>query len=423
MTEWGGRGKRKAFGWLGTAEGPHVGGQAMATKKVASKKSAVAKKTVTAKKPSAPAKRAPAKAIKKVAPAKKPATSKKPAPKAAVKKAAPKAKAPAKKVAAKKSVAKKVPAKKVLAKKVVAKKPAAKKPVVKKPVAKKPAPKATAKKVAKAAKPAKKVPAKVAPKKVASAKKAAPKAAKKPAPKAAGKDAAKPIKKDVAKPVAKVAPKTAPKAQTKPVATPAPKPEPKAEPPVVRVVRTAAVVFGAGLPLPAPTSWDPKKRTAIHEKPLTSDELKVFRKLVEEAGRKMQGNLDALTRDNLKRSDLDGDMVTDTSAHATHSADHGTDNFDREMALNLACGRQEELVQIREALRRIDDGTYGICEICGNPIGRARLKAKPYAKLCIECKSKAEQGVPKFRPLSKSASLPTSTPEPMERDENAPADE
>ena len=183
--------------------------------------------------------------------------------------------------------------------------------------------------------------------------------------------------------------------------------------------------FGSNLPLPAPTTWSPAKRHApLREKPLTAEELKAFRKLVEESGRRMLDNLNALTRDNLKRSNLDGEMVTDTSAHATHSADHGTDNFDREMALNLACGRQEELVLIREALHRIDEGTYGICEICGNPIGRARLKAKPYARLCIACKSEAERGVPKFRPLSKSAGMPNpGAVDSTERDENSPVDE
>ena len=261
---------------------------------------------------------------------------------------------------------------------------------VKKPVSAMKA--APAKKAAPSKAPAKKVAAKAAPaKKIAAAKpapvkKAAP--AKKPSP--APKAPAKPQAKAPAKAAAKPAPKPAPK----PVAEP--------EPPAAIV----EVVVEQSLPLPAPTSWDPKRRSATREKPLTPEELKTFRKLVEDAGRRMQENLDALTRDNLKRSHLDGDL-TDTNAHATHQADRGTDSFDREISLNLACGRQEELVLIREALRRLDEGTYGICEMCGLPIGRARLKAKPYARMCVNCKAEAEKGMPKFRPLSKSAGMPS----------------
>lgn len=356
-----------------------------------------------------------AKTTKKTAPAKSKAVQK---PVPAAKKPAAKQVAPKKAVPVKKAAPAKKPA-------AAAKKPAAK-PVAKKtpakPVAKKPAAKPVAKTAPKAA-PAKKAPPK----------KPAPKPVAKPvAKKAPAKAVAKPVaKKPVAKAPAKVAPKAQPpvKAPVKPVpaAKPVAKLAPKAKtaPAPVAPPLAPPLPFGSNLPLPAPTTWSPAKRHApLREKPLTAEELKAFRKLVEESGRRMLDNLNALTRDNLKRSNLDGEMVTDTSAHATHSADHGTDNFDREMALNLACGRQEELVLIREALHRIDEGTYGICEICGNPIGRARLKAKPYARLCIACKSEAERGVPKFRPLSKSAGMPNpGAVDSTERDENSPVDE
>lgn len=310
-----------------------------------------------------------------------------------VKKVAKNVKSVKKPVSAKKAAPAKKPA--PVKKAVAAKKPAP----AKKPVApKKPAPAKKAPAPAKKATPAKKVAAA----KPAPVKKAAP--AKKPAP--APKAPAKPQAKAPAKAAAKPAPKPAPK----PVAEP--------EPPAAIV----EVVVEQSLPLPAPTSWDPKRRSATREKPLTPEELKTFRKLVEDAGRRMQENLDALTRDNLKRSHLDGDL-TDTNAHATHQADRGTDSFDREISLNLACGRQEELVLIREALRRLDEGTYGICDICGMPIGRARLKAKPYARMCVNCKAEAEKGMPKFRPLSKSAGMPSASQDSVERGEDAANDE
>lgn len=56
--------------------------------------------------------------------------------------------------------------------------------------------------------------------------------------------------------------------------------------------------------------------------------------------------------------------------------------------------QSEELARVREALQRIDDGTYGICEDCGGAIGKARLDANPCARRCIECQSDHERLVP-----------------------------
>ena len=111
----------------------------------------------------------------------------------------------------------------------------------------------------------------------------------------------------------------------------------------------------------------------------------------------MHGNLRALSADNLKRSPVDANG--DISTHSTHMADHGTDNFDRELALNLASGRQESIYDIEEAIRRIDEGTYGVCESCGGPIEHPRLKALPFAKKCVACQSASERGRTRYRPF------------------------
>ena len=81
-------------------------------------------------------------------------------------------------------------------------------------------------------------------------------------------------------------------------------------------------------------------------------------------------------------------------------ADQGTDNFDRELALNLASSRQDSIYDIEDAIRRIDDGTYGACEVCGSGIERARLKALPFAKKCMHCQNAAERGRTFYRPFS-----------------------
>src|SRR3972149_2916674 len=65
--------------------------------------------------------------------------------------------------------------------------------------------------------------------------------------------------------------------------------------------------------------------------------------------------------------------------------------FERETGLAIESSVQAMLTQVEEALARMDDGTYGICENCGRPIHPARLRAIPYAKLCIDCKAKEER--------------------------------
>ncbi|MFC4499038.1 MULTISPECIES: TraR/DksA family transcriptional regulator [Streptomyces] len=72
-------------------------------------------------------------------------------------------------------------------------------------------------------------------------------------------------------------------------------------------------------------------------------------------------------------------------------ADTGTKNITREHELALAANAREMLIQTEHALERLDAGTYGLCENCGNPIGKARMQAFPRATLCVECKQKQER--------------------------------
>jgi RNA polymerase-binding protein DksA len=67
-----------------------------------------------------------------------------------------------------------------------------------------------------------------------------------------------------------------------------------------------------------------------------------------------------------------------------HLGDTASATFDRELDQGLEEGAQQTLDEIAAALKRIDEGTYGICEVCGKPIGDERLRALPWARLCIE---------------------------------------
>ncbi|MFF3891919.1 TraR/DksA family transcriptional regulator [Streptomyces sp. NPDC001812] len=72
-------------------------------------------------------------------------------------------------------------------------------------------------------------------------------------------------------------------------------------------------------------------------------------------------------------------------------ADTGTKNITREHELALAANAREMLTQYEHAMQRLDAGTYGLCENCGDPIGKARMQAFPRATLCVECKQKQER--------------------------------
>jgi RNA polymerase-binding transcription factor DksA len=85
------------------------------------------------------------------------------------------------------------------------------------------------------------------------------------------------------------------------------------------------------------------------------------------------------------------DSAGDLSGYSFHMADVGTDAMEREKAFLFASAEGRILMEINEALRRIHRGEYGVCEICGNSIGRGRLEAMLYARLCLSCKEKEEK--------------------------------
>jgi len=81
----------------------------------------------------------------------------------------------------------------------------------------------------------------------------------------------------------------------------------------------------------------------------------------------------------------------DLSHYSYHMADQGTDNMERELAFAHGSKGRRLVYHIDEALRRIEDGTYGKCHGCGKQIQLPRLKAVPHARLCIQCKSDEEE--------------------------------
>jgi RNA polymerase-binding protein DksA len=85
------------------------------------------------------------------------------------------------------------------------------------------------------------------------------------------------------------------------------------------------------------------------------------------------------------------ESVGELSAVAQHQADLGTETFEREKDLSILERVEAELGDVEHALRRLDDGTYGTCEACGEPIGDERLEAMPAARLCVRHQGEAER--------------------------------
>jgi DnaK suppressor protein len=94
-----------------------------------------------------------------------------------------------------------------------------------------------------------------------------------------------------------------------------------------------------------------------------------------------------VSRDTL-RSRAEG---SEASAFGMHQADAGSDAYDRGFALSLLSQEQDALYEIEEALKRVDAGTYGVCEMSGKPIPDARLEAIPFARFTVECQTQIEK--------------------------------
>lgn len=109
---------------------------------------------------------------------------------------------------------------------------------------------------------------------------------------------------------------------------------------------------------------------------------KKYYKLLIELREHVQEELALHTSETLKKSSKDN--TGDLSGYGNHQADAGTDNFDRDFALGLLSNEQDALNEIEEAIIRIQNGTYGLCEETGKPINKERLTAVPFARYSLE---------------------------------------
>ncbi|MBM3822977.1 MAG: transcriptional regulator [Verrucomicrobia bacterium] len=90
-------------------------------------------------------------------------------------------------------------------------------------------------------------------------------------------------------------------------------------------------------------------------------------------------------------SGLAKESAEEMSTYSLHMADSGTDNFDRDFALSLLSSDQDAIYEIEEALKRIEKNAYGICELTGKPIPKARLDAIPWTRFTVEAQAQLER--------------------------------
>ncbi|MGB8386195.1 MAG: TraR/DksA C4-type zinc finger protein [Dermatophilaceae bacterium] len=122
------------------------------------------------------------------------------------------------------------------------------------------------------------------------------------------------------------------------------------------------------------------------EEPWTDEELAQLRGELERDIRRAMRDL------KIAEEDLQGLMRDSGDGSGDDQADAGTKTYERDQEISLANISRDKLAQSRHALQRLDDGSYGVCESCAQPIGKFRLQAAPRATLCMSCKEKAERG-------------------------------
>ena len=124
---------------------------------------------------------------------------------------------------------------------------------------------------------------------------------------------------------------------------------------------------------------------------LSAAAIEHFKQLLLKKRREIISNVSEMEDETLKKSRLDASG--DLSSMPIHMADIGTDNYEQEFALGLMDSERKLLREIDDALQRIENKAYGICEGTGKPIRKARLEAQPWARYSVEYARMLEQGL------------------------------
>ena len=123
---------------------------------------------------------------------------------------------------------------------------------------------------------------------------------------------------------------------------------------------------------------------------MSAIDMEHFRTMLLEERKRVRDAIDYLHAEH--PGSLDEEVEEISAGSDNHLAETATATLDRELDYSLEGNSEHVLTDIDGALRRIDDGTYGICASCGKQIAEERLEARPWASLCIDCAREAERG-------------------------------
>jgi len=138
---------------------------------------------------------------------------------------------------------------------------------------------------------------------------------------------------------------------------------------------TAASILGLTV-----TPSGKKKRSPDHQPKVRSDWIKYYNNLLALRERLIE-QMDGLAKESAEQ----------IPGYSLHMADSGTDTFDRDFALSLLSSDQDAVYEIEEAIRRIERSTYGVCELTGKTIPKARLDAIPWTRFTVEAQAQLER--------------------------------
>ena len=154
-------------------------------------------------------------------------------------------------------------------------------------------------------------------------------------------------------------------------------------------------------PAPRGKSQASATAAAILGRPMTKASAPVEPKKIKSEWQKYYNHLLELREQLLNQMNgLAKESAQELPGYSLHMADSGTDNFDRDFALSLLSSDQDAVYEIEEALKRIEKKTYGVCELTGKNIPRARLEAIPWTRFTVEAQAQLEkEGALKSRRL------------------------
>jgi RNA polymerase-binding protein DksA len=124
-------------------------------------------------------------------------------------------------------------------------------------------------------------------------------------------------------------------------------------------------------------------------KKFNKKELAEFKKLILKRKEEILENIKHISEDTLKKSQKEASG--DISGYTYHMADVATDTYDREFSLGRVSNEREVIYELDDALKKIEEGTFGVCEECKTLITKVRLRAVPYARLCVKCQQRKEK--------------------------------